>query len=516
LEALKIRGISTSNALETFLLKPIQKYMSLLLLQFPCFKVTGTPLKAEYLSEQIPRLYPGEKFLSGDYDNATNEMLGRYTRHAITLVAQRLNISEDYQKLCIQSLCDNTVLYTYVDKSTKRKVEMSGRQIEAQPMGKVLSFVILCIVNAAVCRKAQELDRGETITLKDFEALINGDDCCFALKNFEHWVGCSGIVGLNNSVGKTFFSRDFIEMNSRSFIYLEEEALMLPSGLKINNKFVETPFVNFGLMKGMVRSGVKDESLFEKISAIGERHHKLLEGIGNELYDTVHSLFRYHNNDVLMSPELTGIPYFVPRWLGGLGLRPGRDFQRQIPPVQRRQASEIFSQYNTDRPKMIGDLKTCLLDPTIQKTFKAICLRHNVVCETLEYTSLLLENDDREVHLEDENLKVYNELMEYHWRNLPVWDLKTDLEDDDGVIGEIPEWIGEKEGLTRSDLQELLNERNIRRKIRHNAKLWIRALSHQTHRELSWEKLWTQQFKRQLPIVLKDRAYDNRLLQKAF
>jgi len=211
-EALKVRGITTPNPLETWLLKPLQKYLAQALLKFKCFTVTGQPLKAEHLND----IFSGTTeldgpFVSGDYDNATNEMNSCYTRTAIRFICECLELSPLYTRLAERSLVDNIITYTWIPEGevsldAELTQTIGGKQLEAQPMGKILSFVVLCIINFSMCRKALEIDQGKVISMGNFPGLINGDDCCFRIKKFETWVGMTACVGLFNSIGKTFYS----------------------------------------------------------------------------------------------------------------------------------------------------------------------------------------------------------------------------------------------------------------------------------------------------------------------
>jgi hypothetical protein len=320
-EALKVRGITTPDALESWLLKPLQKTLSKRLSEFDVFKVTSTPLTTGHIAAVMKKLLPGQKIISGDYDNATNMILNRYTRLCIRKVCEILEVPELLTKVAIRSLCDNVV--DCVIQKGKHKIDLLDTQKEAQPMGKVLSFTVLCLLNFTVCRLAYEIDTGIRCPIGKFPGLINGDDVFFPLFSPETWVSCSAMVGLVNSIGKTFISqpglpgqrcRCFIEMNSRSFIVDTSD---------LNNlDFYQVPFINFGLMKGLIRSeNTVDSSVVSRtanaIAKMGACHFELTSGF-DAIYDELDYMFRGYHNVYLNSDLLRGVPFYIPKWLGGV------------------------------------------------------------------------------------------------------------------------------------------------------------------------------------------------------
>jgi len=537
LEALKIRGISTANALETFLLKPIQLFLSKLLLKFACFAVTGTPLTPEHLEAVIKSLEQGQVFNSGDYDNATNEMIGSYTEVCIRRICYCLNLSEDYTELCVNSLCRNTVIYKYFDEKRpkgQRNVELVGEQMEAQPMGKVLSFVVLCIINLTVCRKSVEIDQGRKILIKDFPGLINGDDCCFPIRDPQIWVKCSAMVGLKNSIGKTFFSKDFIEMNSRSFLVDLDRSLRLPSGDIIFPKFREVPFINFGLVKNMIRSqqGNGDGPVGTRLASLGDCHTEMVKGL-DFCYDSLDYLFRGHNIDLLGLEELNGVPYYVPKWLGGLGLDPGPRYMEKVSDFHRQCASVIFRDFVEKTPELINLNKTCLMDDHISIMEKALAKELDVPFIEIPYQDLELESGLETVSLKEENQEAYVALVEVLWRNLHLIDLKTDLEDKHGnplivecrptgytdkqmrhLANQYDEYTSSDFFTMSSHFSDYLNQKRLRRKFNYNGKLWRKACGEVNNREdiqpLPWYKLWHQKQRSFLPLVIRSAVRDQR------
>ena len=512
-EALKIRGITKGEGLENWLLQPLQKFLAAQLLKFPCFKVTGTPLKAEYLTSLLTRIEKGESFLSGDYDNATNKMYVHYTRQVIRRICQNLDLSPEYSLIAEQSLCDNIAVYRYIDPVTRKLVVRHGHQKNAQPMGKILSFVTLCIINAAVCRKAVEIDAlpfRKFVPLKRFEGLINGDDCCFKLVHFSSWEKVSRCVGLENSIGKTFFSPDFIEMNSRSFVIdvNHPEYGILSDGCRFGLHFLETPFVNFGLLKGFVRSSsVKlDDIRFERICSLGECHTDLVKE-NYHFYTELDFLFKRFNRDLLEDPLLSAIPYYVPKWLGGLGLDAGPVPSEKISHTQRVQASLIYENIEIDRPKHVTGNKTCLIHEEVQRLQDELLTKYGLT--KTQHTVVELETGE-EVSLAIENQRVYTMLAERAWKSLRLDQIKTDIEDKKPF--EITPQLAKLEVIysqkieSKSVRQLLLSKKEIHRRLKFNRSIWSKsfnlALGQPNRQPLPWRKFWHQKQKGYLPIVV--------------
>jgi hypothetical protein len=498
-EALKVRGITTPAALETWLTRPLQQFLFKQLKQHAVFGVTATPLRAEHLQQAFQVLFPGEKIVSGDYDNATNMMIGSYTRVCIRRICSRLGLSEDYSRICERALCDCEFDFTYFNNADVKR-EFKATQIEAQPMGKVLSFSILCIVNFAVCRKACELDCASIITINKFRGLINGDDCCFPIKNFDHWVGCSAMVGLNNSIGKTFWADSFVEMNSRTFLLDgKRDSINLVTDIH----FTEIPFLNFGLMKGMVRSDgggysntdVKKISseyreLAEAVSRMGWCHRELTRGF-EFAFDDLTNLFKHYHNRFLLSPYLEGIPYHIPTWLGGLGLGVGHQPQWLISDVQRKCAGWIYQNFNKLKPANVALSKTCLLDDIVEREFDRL-LKENDVQDIDPFQRLETEDGIFSVDIQQENQLVYGQVIESTWRTKELNQFFVDVDDD---------FI-------------LLSSRIAAKKLQHNTDIWRQAFAICEYKQpdrpvLPWYKIWAQKKMSVRPIVGADATREN-------
>jgi hypothetical protein len=487
-EALKVRGITTPNPLETWLLKPLQKYLAKRLLNFHCFAVTGTPLEPKHLNDAFKRSDDSDgPFCSGDYDNATNEMNSCYTREAILYVCEKLGLDADTTRLAERSLVDNYIVYKYKDKDGEHLLE--GQQTEGQPMGKILSFVILCIINFTVCRMALEIDRGKKISLKKFPGLINGDDCCFRIKNFDVWVGVSSCVGLFNSIGKTFYSSEFVEMNSRSFLFHD-------------GTFIETPFINFGLIRMMKRSeqsigkgAVNLNNNVYDFANMGACHRDLLMGL-HSIYEEVDHLFIHEQRSKLESKRLLGIPHYIPAWLGGLGLDPGPRPNIKITDAHRVMASIIYSNIEAEPLGRVSKVKNCKLNDLVNETFKNALNRVKPIPLKETTSTTLIDEENRTRDLDKENQYIYNSILELLWRNCMVDDFFISPTEEGELEGNKLAWrkLNRTQRLWKNAYTQLIFDKNNDIIIYCKSQL------------LPWHKLWHQKQQNAFPVV---RRRDN-------
>jgi hypothetical protein len=196
-------------------------------------------------------------------------------------------------------------------------------------MGSVTSFPILCIINATLCRYAMELSDGEIRSLDDARLMINGDDCLFRINSFGKtiWENLGAYIGLEPSVGKVYYSKEYMNINSTSFFIGQEHQISCKdlrsadpdAKFERSGLFTIVPYINLGLLNGLTRSGtleVKPQSdPFQK--SVGAKAHKLVSGHSNERQVKIMKKFINHNWDKLNEVY---VPWFMPEWIGGLGL----------------------------------------------------------------------------------------------------------------------------------------------------------------------------------------------------
>lgn len=306
----KPRVITKGPPATYYILKTLQKYMHNHMRTLPVFELIGKTISANVMTEAIPRLDEEEKYLSGDYSDATNE-LEAWVCDTIT------------EELCTVLGIDS-IEKDLMDKSlTKHIMELRDRlgihilkrskQLNGQLMGSILSFLWLCIANVTLVRMSKEEGEGRPISLKELEARINGDDCCFAANKEvkELWESYGRIMGLKPSIGKVFWTREFVTMNSRMFV---------PG----QTCFWEVPFISLSLLNNTeksVRLGVNNkpnhENLMAGLETIGSRNQWLMMGCPIQLRKKVQSRFIQINKEAL---DLSHLDWFMPEWSGGLGI----------------------------------------------------------------------------------------------------------------------------------------------------------------------------------------------------
>jgi hypothetical protein len=213
-----------------------------------------------------------------------------------------------------------------------------------QLMGSVTSFPILCLANAAYCRYAIEIGLGAAVPLDKACLMINGDDVLMKTTDAGRlaWKTITKAGGLTESVGKTYWSDEFCIMNSTMYERLSRPTFVCPIsepdhylGLapppppKASN-FQEVPFINFGILLGVKRSGGKvgldavactdsteARSFSSEDGTLGARARELVAKTPSWLRVPVFRIFMEIHRELLKS---TSIPWFMPEWLGGVGL----------------------------------------------------------------------------------------------------------------------------------------------------------------------------------------------------
>jgi len=205
----------------------------------------------------------------------------------------------------------------------------------------------LCLANYTLCRVAMEAEasitrsgdfRRQLLSPSRIRLLINGDDLIFQCGAFGRrvwsWVG-RHVFGLIESVGKTYWSAEFLEMNSRLHYYdpredPDREVLVqrLDGSWGRTLDYIRTtPLINMGLLKGVKRSqgvvGVVDVVRSDREMDLGSRMAALDSecqtggGFGYGVKRAVRRAFLAEHMELLRQVRL---PWYVPQRFGGLGL----------------------------------------------------------------------------------------------------------------------------------------------------------------------------------------------------
>jgi hypothetical protein len=158
--------------------------------------------------------------------------------------------------------------------------------------------------------------------------MVNGDDGGAKGNRYllKFWREIAYFFGFEESVGKTYFSKKFIQINSELFYrgptqFVDCDDLRNP-GKQISRQteFNSAPCVNLGLVYGYTRSeakvGITSAVESSRDYSLGSRVRDMLRGHPEERKRQIFRLFRRHNWDLLSAIR---VPWFMPEWCGGLG-----------------------------------------------------------------------------------------------------------------------------------------------------------------------------------------------------
>jgi hypothetical protein len=203
-EPLKVRTITKPEPL-SYGLKPLQLAMMEALKRFPCFEPCHNP---NYGMDLIGSLLPGNKYISGDYTAATDDLNFLVSQLVVHRIADRFKDRPELRDLILWEGGHHVVSYPPWTELP------DVLQKNGQLMGSLLSFPILCLINAFTVARAKGL------TLKDLDVLIHGDDLGGQMSRaeFQKWKKTAKQVGLSLSVGKNYFTEDFLSIDSRLYV----------------------------------------------------------------------------------------------------------------------------------------------------------------------------------------------------------------------------------------------------------------------------------------------------------
>jgi hypothetical protein len=267
-ESLKVRVISKQQPYSQAVLRPIWKKMHNILRKHKVFSLIGCPQTEQRVQDGLGwKLEDDEEYLSGDYADATNRLKSWVSEAIGEQILKRMEVSEAEKEIFFKNLTRQTVgvnmkdmevlgiikervIETFIQTNGREPTlaELSEKFAEAvergqkngQTMGSVISFPILCIANATMSRWALELAYGRRIPLVGCNLLINGDDVAIRGKKstYSFWKAITAYGGLEESIGKTFRSRQFVNINSTNFLRGEEPHSIIKVDLQ--NKPYET------------------------------------------------------------------------------------------------------------------------------------------------------------------------------------------------------------------------------------------------------------------------------------
>jgi hypothetical protein len=266
-EPLKVRIITAMAGFPTFLARPIQKALWDHLRTLPMFRLIGSPMDQEALrslseadrlfrSGPLSRLPKDEQDLlsklllwaSGDYKGATDGVDIRATLLACDAILAKTLTSEDHalfgpliRKLLEPNVLQYPVKVAKPTKLPKRDPSEGPRphqepenlkevaQANGQLMGSIMSFNILCILNAytyfrSLPKSVRDRILIRRIPLRTLPVLINGDDILFRAtqSHYDRWLAGISVVGFVPSLGKNFIHDRFLTVNSLPIVSLDD------------------------------------------------------------------------------------------------------------------------------------------------------------------------------------------------------------------------------------------------------------------------------------------------------
>lgn len=340
-EALKVRVITKGPPLLYASMMPLQKFLWKSLARQRITQLVGRPIDERVLLDSLGSTLPdGFSYLSGDYSAATNNIKSWVSEAVANAIADRVGLTQSERELFLRSLTGHILS---LDPKKHGTAEQRAQR-NGQLMGSVTSFPVLCLANVALCWLSMEIGEQREIQLADLRLLVNGDDCVFVANAATQraWIAIGNLMGLEPSLGKYFFSPRFLEMNSTLFRFgpLDPWPLAwkrstpgrlrpLPSVPAATDDvvwracpFTRVPFVNYGLVLGRKRSTTiqkKDDVDLLGPLGLGARHRELFATCPPEVWSAVNQRYLRTHHDRLEG-ECAGLPWFLPEWLGGLGL----------------------------------------------------------------------------------------------------------------------------------------------------------------------------------------------------
>jgi len=333
-EPLKTRVITKGPPFIQTVMRALWKKMHSILRVHPAFRLIGEPISEAYISQRLGRCKKDEYYLSGDYEGATDNLKSWVSEEIADAISDELKLYPVERRIFKTSLI--------------KHILRGQPQTAGQLMGSITSFPVLCLANAALSRWAMELGLKKRLSLAEAPIAINGDDiaCRTTREGYEFWRTITQSAGLIESIGKTYLSKDFVEMNSAEYLPREEEP---KGGYMLNPQplLKRVPFVNMGLLTGLKRSGQTSIGLndqFSGLSNIGARYRKLIDESPLQMRENVHYLFVEEHKELL--EKMKPIPWHIPEWLGGLGMLGVKEPSE----LDLRIAHMILTNWKTIRP----------------------------------------------------------------------------------------------------------------------------------------------------------------------
>jgi len=306
LEPLKVRTVTKGRAQAYQAVHGVQKWMHGNLRRTDVFRLIGQTVDENVIKELFEKRLPGEKFISGDYSAATDNLKIDVTKTLFERILFRLANDLEYSDEALQlvTLC-RKVLYEHIVSYPKDSGLEDVKQATGQLMGSPLSFPLLCLANCICCWICLFPDK----KFEELPMLVNGDDIAFACSDerYAKWSDSLKDFGFVKSVGKNYCHQRFMIINSELF----------------DSKYKETgrchlPYFASGLLLG--RSKVcKNEDGLEAPPVVVSLELCLR---GSDNPNRTISRFMAYNHEKVEKVTGRKTSLFLPITRGGLGLKP--------------------------------------------------------------------------------------------------------------------------------------------------------------------------------------------------
>nr|UJQ92028.1 MAG: putative RNA-dependent RNA polymerase [Botoulivirus sp.] len=164
-------------------------------------------IKEEDLRRVAEDRRDGESFISGDYESATDNIFVETVRAIVEVLCEDRNLTP-----MERDVLSNSFQNVHYRTCTGRLYPIKRGSM----MGNLVSFPLLCLLNKACFDIVSDLKIGWG---SNRVGRFNGDDCCFCGDEsfMRFWREVTSSYGLIVNKEKTGFSREWIELNSRSY-----------------------------------------------------------------------------------------------------------------------------------------------------------------------------------------------------------------------------------------------------------------------------------------------------------